>query len=158
MTKANLGCGDDYRQGWYNVDAREAVRADRNYDLDDCPWPWPDDSFEHALLDNVLEHLENQESVLHELARVVEPHGTIVVRVPHWNSPGAWTNIDHTRPVTHRTFEHYRVPNCLSVVNVDCTRVRFGRALPKMAALWLADHVGHIVSEVEVTLEVGHGE
>jgi SAM-dependent methyltransferase len=152
--KVNLGSGEDYRPGWHNVDVHSSVQADEYADLDDIPWPWPDDTFEHALMDNVIEHLEDRNAALHELARIVEPGGSVVLRFPHWNSPGAHTNPTHTGTLTHRTLEYKRVSDRFEMRDIDCTRVRLGRGLPKTAALWLADHVGHIVSEVEVTAEV----
>lgn len=154
MTHANLGCGDDYREGWHNVDVRDSVECDEVVDLDGTPWPWPDDTFRHVLMDNVIEHLDNRLDALHELHRVVEPMGTIVLRFPHWNSPGHWSTPSHQGTLTHRTFQNYEVEELFDVMRTDCTRVRMGRALPKPAALWLADHIGHIVSEVEVTLQV----
>jgi SAM-dependent methyltransferase len=152
--RANLGCGPDYREGWHNVDVRPGVGADEVVDLDDYPWPWPDDVFERVLMDNVIEHLDDRVAALHELARVVEPGGSVVVRVPHWNSPGAWTCPDHTGTITHRTFDNYSVSEHYVVREVNATRVRFGRMLPEPAALWLADHIGHLVSEVEIVAEV----
>lgn len=152
--KINLGSGEDYRVGWHNVDRAPDTQPDEIVDLDEYPWPWADDSFRHALLDNVIEHLSDRNAALHELARIVEPGGTATVRFPHWNSAGAHTNPTHTGTLTHRSFENYLVADLFEVREVDCTRVRFGRLLPKGAALWLADSIGQIVGEVEVTLEV----
>lgn len=152
--RINLGCGQDYRDGWHNVDINEAHDPDQVVDLDERPWPWESNQFAHALMDNVIEHLDDSAAALHELARIVQPGGTVVVRVPHWNSPGARTNPTHTNTLTHRSFDSPPVSHLFEVENIDCTRVRFGRALPKPAALWLADHIGHIVSEVEVRARV----
>lgn len=152
--RANLGCGPDYREGWHNVDVRAGVGADEVVDLDAHPWPWPDDAFRHVLMDNVIEHLDDRVAALHELARIVEPGGTATLRFPHWNSPGAWTCPDHSGTITHRSLSNYAAPDCLSVVDVSAQRVRFGRMLPERAALWLADHIGHLVSEVEIVAEV----
>ncbi len=153
----NLGCGDDYRDGWLNVDVRESSTADRVANLDDYPWPFPDDAFEHCLMDNVIEHLDDRLAALEEIARIVEPGGTVVLRFPHWNSAGHYTNPTHTNTLTHRTFDNYRVDDLFNVVEKSCTRVRAGRLFPEPVALWLADMIGQIVSEVEVTLEVQHG-
>lgn len=152
--RANLGCGGDYRDGWHNVDERGEIPVDQRVDLDDRPWPWADDSFEHVLMDNVIEHLDDRLETLRELHRVVEPGGTVTLRFPHWNSPGHFTCPSHTKTLTHRTPENYEVAHLFDLETVDCQRVRFGRALPKPVALWLGDHVGHLVSEVELQLQV----
>lgn len=151
--QANLGCGEDYRTGWHNVDVREDVDSDEIIDLD-ADWPWPANSFKLVMLDNVIEHLDDRLHALRQCHRVTESGGRVILRFPHWNSAGHYSTPSHTKTLTHRTFENYEVRELFEVLAVDCQRVRFGRALPKPAALWVADHVGHIVSEVEVELEV----
>jgi len=150
----NLGCGDDYKEGYHNVDIRDSVAPDEVVNLDNYPWPWSYNSFSRILVDNVIEHLDDQLTALEELQRVTKPTGTIVFRFPHWNSAGAWSDPTHTTPVTRETFSHGLLEENFDVVNVDCTRVRVGKLLPKHFALFMADHVGQIVSEVEVTCTV----
>jgi SAM-dependent methyltransferase len=154
QTKLNLGCGDDYRDGWHNVDVRAGVDPDEQVDLNDTPWPWPDGSFEFVLMDNVIEHLDDRLAALQELHRITQAWGTVVLRFPHWNSPGHYTCPSHTNTLTHRTFDNREVADLFSVRDVSARRVRAGRLLPEPAALWLADHIGHLVSGVKVTLEV----
>ena len=152
--RANLGCGQDYREGWHNVDVRPHAHADENADLDEFPWPWPDNCFESVLMDNVIEHLQDRYQALHELHRVVEPGGMAVLRYPHWHSAGAFKTPSHTTTLTRKTWTDSEVDHLFEVRELNAQRVRFGRLLPERAALWLGDHIGHIVSEVEVKLEV----
>lgn len=152
--KLNLGCGDDYRQGWVNADLRRSVEPDVVVDLDCLPLPFADDAFEEVLMDNVLEHVDDQLEVLRELNRISEPGAEITFRGPHWNSAGAWIDPTHTRPFSRKTFDHYLVSDLFEVEDVSATRVRFGRLLPERLALELADHVGHVVSEIEVRVRV----
>jgi SAM-dependent methyltransferase len=153
----NLGCGHDHRQGAHNVDVRESVGPDQVVDLDETPWPWPDDRFQRVTAHNVLEHLEDQLAALDELHRVTAPGGWIDVRVPHPASRGMWVDPTHEHPVVPETFEHDVAPN-FEIVDVSCSRVRFGRVLPDSWALWWADHLGHIVDEIQITLRVPRGE
>jgi SAM-dependent methyltransferase len=152
--KLNLGCGQDYREGWVNADIRRAVDPDVIVNLDSLPLPFADDAFEQVLLDNVLEHADDQLRVLHELHRISRPDARITFRGPHWNSHGAWIDPTHTRPFSHKTFDHYLVEDLFEVKRVSADRIRFGRLFPTGLALKLADHVGHIVSELEVTVRV----
>jgi len=152
--KLNLGCGRDYRDGWVNADIRPEVDPDVVVDLDQLPLPFDDEIFDEVLLDNVLEHVDDQFGVLQELHRVSEPGAKLTFRGPHWNSHGAWVDPTHTRPFSRKTFEHYLVEDFFSVENVSAQRIRFGRLFPERAALVLADHVGHVVSEIEVTVRV----
>lgn len=150
--KLNLGCGDDYREGWINADIRPEVDPDLVLNVDHASLPFADNTFEFVLLDNVLEHSHDLLSLLTELHRVTAPGARLLFRGPHWNSAGAWTDPTHTRPFTHETFEHYLVEPFFAVEQVSCTRVRFGRLVPERVALVLADHVGQVVSEVEVVV------
>ncbi len=165
--RANLGCGDDYRgqqagTTWLNVDLDhrrigmdgDAVTPDLTHDLNEVPWPFPDDCFEHVLMNNVIEHLDDQLATLNELARVTEPGGRVRVSSPHWNSASMAIDPTHTTPVDPRTFDHYLVNDLFDVQNVEVATVRWARPLPDTAALWFADVLGHGVIEWTVTAEV----
>lgn len=153
----NLGCGEDYRQGYHNVDVRPEVQPDEQVDLDERPWPWPDDHFAAVLASHVIEHLEDQHAALHELARVTMAKGVIRVRAPHWNSASMAIDPTHTTPLDPRTLEHDLAPDW-EVVSVEHLGVRGGQLLPTSTALWLADMVGQFVVEWTALLEVAAPE
>lgn len=152
--KLNLGCGPDIRDGWLNVDIDETYDIDYAWDLDDRPWPWPDNAFSEVAMHNVLEHLDDHLAVLEELYRITQPGGTVTISGPHWNSPGAWIDPTHTRPFTRSMFEHELVRDKFWIRNESATCVRWGRLVPDRVALALADHLSHGVSEITVELGV----
>ena len=47
------------------------------------PVPYPDASFDHALLMNVLEHIFDYRQLLHEAVRIVRPGGSVIIAVPY---------------------------------------------------------------------------
>lgn len=153
-SKLNLGCGPDYREDYHNVDIRDDVGPDEVVNLNSYPWPWDDNQFDHVLASNVLEHLRDQAAALHELHRVTADGGTIQAAFPHPNGRSQWIDPTHEHHLMPETFEHDIAP-AFDVVDVSCSRVRFGRVLPEPWALWWADHLGFIVDEIQVTLEVG---
>jgi SAM-dependent methyltransferase len=57
--------------------------------------PFADGEFDGAVLDNVLEHLENPESLLAEIRRVLRTGGSFVVGVP--GERGFASDLDHKR-------------------------------------------------------------
>ncbi len=57
--------------------------------------PFADGSFQGAVLDNVLEHLERPEPLLAQIRRVLVPGGTLIVGVP--GERGYASDADHKR-------------------------------------------------------------
>lgn len=133
-TKLNLGCGDDYRDGWLNVDIDPSVSPDEVADLEVTPWEWAGtDQFVVVLVDNVLEHIEpaTRPAVLAECRRVLRNDGRLVCRLP---TDGRWD-------VTHYEVPSYRWPHHpdhgadWSVASVTPSKIGIGRVLPDRLAL-----------------------
>ncbi|MBX0325418.1 class I SAM-dependent methyltransferase [Halomicroarcula sp. F13] len=152
-SRLNLGCGEDYREQWHNVDIRSAVDPDEEVNLNVYPWPWDDDTFQLVLARHVIEHLDDQYRALDELARITAANGQIRIRCPHWNSASQAIDPTHTTPVDPRTLRHALAPDW-NVEDVQYTRVRIGRLLPERIAVWIADMVGHVVTEWEATIRL----
>ncbi|MFI5342577.1 MAG: class I SAM-dependent methyltransferase, partial [Candidatus Methylomirabilales bacterium] len=95
--KLNLGCGDERREGWVNVDLRFDI-ADVVADVRHLPFA--DSSADEMLAQDILEHFSVDEtlSILREWGRVLIPEGFLTLRVPnmhklaqgiveHWGDP-----------------------------------------------------------------------
>ena len=82
MKKLNLGCGEDYRKGWLNVDSRKNVKVDLIYDLDKLPYPFKKNQFDLVLTLDVLEHLKNPETTITDIKRILKPSGYLIITVP----------------------------------------------------------------------------
>lgn len=95
--RLNLGCGDDYRDDWHNVDIDPAVNPDDTLDASDTPWPFPSNHFKRIDAWHVLEHVDAVP--WGELARVLAADGVLELRYP----------IGHTRfeDTTHEQFWNY---------------------------------------------------
>lgn len=92
--KLNLGCGNNYLQGYINVDRVPGI-ADTVHDLDKIPYPWPDNSADEILMRHVLEHLQDVRKVMDELWRLLKPGGSLVLYVPHFSHFQALTHPEH---------------------------------------------------------------
>lgn len=85
--KLNLGCSDDQKPGWTNVDM--APPADVIADLN-IKWPWEDSTVDVIYAHDCFEHLQNPEHpgnrgkiwAMNEAWRVLKPGGVLDLAVP----------------------------------------------------------------------------
>lgn len=92
--KLNLGCGNDYRRGWVNVDINKEVKADHHFDIE-RGLPFKDNSFTLVELDMCLEHIKDVGWVMDEIWRVCRPKGIVEIWVPHCLGVYAFQHLGH---------------------------------------------------------------
>jgi hypothetical protein len=82
--RLNLGCGEDVRPGYTNVDLRPTHPDVKIVDLSAFPWPFEDGSAEEILMLDFLEHFPYRETerILIECHRVLRAGGALVIQVP----------------------------------------------------------------------------
>jgi predicted SAM-dependent methyltransferase len=82
--KLNLGCGNDIKSGYVNVDFRKTHPEVVLADLSVFPWPFEDGSAEEILMLDFLEHFPYAQTnqILLECYRVLAPGGQVVIQVP----------------------------------------------------------------------------
>jgi len=98
--RLNLGCSDDHRPDYINVDV--APPADQIADLRER-WPWDDSSIEQILAHDVFEHIDSDEWraqkgiiwCLNEAHRVLMPGGTLDLHVPCLPGVAPWVDPTH---------------------------------------------------------------
>jgi len=85
--RLNYGCGNNYRDGWVNLDINRSVKADV-YIVDGLKLPFGDSEFDEILLDNVLEHVPRTEffPFMDELCSICRPEALIHIYSPHFTS------------------------------------------------------------------------
>ena len=104
--RLNLGCNLDLREGWVNVDIVD-YGGNEVVDLNRCPWPYEEDSFDEIYASHVLEHLETFRPTITELWRISRPGALIDVRVPFFLSTKYYSEPDHRIPFGIRSFDDY---------------------------------------------------
>ncbi len=102
--KLNLGCGEDYKQGWINLDSRDNIKTDVKHDLEKFPYPFKPNTFEEVYVSHVLEHLNDPIKALKELVRISKNNGKIIVKVPHATSYSNFSSIQHKSSFVENSF------------------------------------------------------
>lgn len=82
MTKLNLGCENDIREGYVNCDFYNTQRADMVFDCSILPFD--DNSVDEILAYHVIEHFDfyKVQEVLREWHRALKPGGKIHLETP----------------------------------------------------------------------------
>ena len=104
----NLGCGKTRLPNSIGVDSVKIEDyVDVVHDLNTLPYPFKDNYADEVHLYHVLEHLANPLKKLEEIHRILKIGGKAYIRVPHFSSMGAFTDLTHIRPFGIMSF------NCL---------------------------------------------
>jgi len=82
--KLNLGCGEDIKNGYVNVDFRKTHPSVTQVDLSKFPWPFETESADEILMLDFLEHFPYRQTsvLLIECHRILKNGGDIVIQVP----------------------------------------------------------------------------
>lgn len=102
----NLGCGKTRIPGSIGVDAVLIEDyVDVVHDLNVLPYPFPDEYADEIHLYHVLEHLHDPVKKIEEMYRILKHGGILHIRVPHFSSMGAFTDMTHVRPFGYTSFD-----------------------------------------------------
>src|SRR5215475_5545706 len=101
----NLGCGKAADVSFVNVDREAGPGVDVVWDLDRAPWPWDFNSVFTIRAFDIFEHVDDPLLFMSEVYRVLEPGGSIHLRVNYWKNENAYTDPTHKRFCTEHTFD-----------------------------------------------------
>lgn len=105
----NLGCGTVRIPNSIGVDrVKIEGYVDVVHDLDVVPFPFKTNSIDEIHFYHVLEHLQQPIKKMEELHRILKPGGVIYMRVPHFSSMGAFTDLTHVRPFGYFSFDCFQ--------------------------------------------------
>ena len=100
----NLGRGEEFIEGWVNLDCDKTRKADVYYNLNKFPWPFKDNEFDKVLASYVLEYLDDVSKAMMEIYRITKPNGAIFISAPHISSPFKWMELSHKHCFSYLTF------------------------------------------------------
>jgi len=115
MIKLNLGCGQNLKKGYINVDKFDSFSPEVVCDLEVTPWPFESNSVDEILMHHVLEHLGASVDVflaiMKELYRICAPGAIIHIAVPHPRSEGFAGDPTHVRPINQHILSLFSKKN-----------------------------------------------
>ncbi|MDO8460021.1 MAG: methyltransferase domain-containing protein [Nanoarchaeota archaeon] len=155
--KLNLGCGNDIRRGYLNLDFESFSGVDMVHDLNKFPYPFPDNSFKEIIMQNILEHLSNPYKVMLEIHRISSPGARVFIRTPHFSSNNAWGDLQHTRGFNTDTFINQNMKDLFEVVSQEITFAHikfFVRFLAKINPKFYEKHLAYIFTAVDLIVEL----
>jgi predicted SAM-dependent methyltransferase len=105
MKKLNIGCENEYREGWVNLDVNNKVKADVYHNLNKFPYPFKKEEFDVILASHVLEHLDDVEKAMKEIYRIAKDKAIVYLEAPHFSNPFALSSqLDHKHMFSYTTF------------------------------------------------------
>jgi len=120
-----LGCGPDKKDDRIGIDRLDLPGVDIVTDLElGLPF-FPDHSVDEIQSNSILEHVNNFEALMKDIARILKPGGKHHIFVPHFSNPYYYSDYTHKRffglysfhYFSHSSSPFYReVPNFYS----DC--------------------------------------
>lgn len=136
--KLNLGCGEDKKEGYINVDWSPLPKPDVVHDLNKLPYPFEDNSIDLIEAFHVLEHLDTPFVIMKEFHRILKVGGTLHVKVPHFSRGFTHAEHAHGFDVTFPLYfnkhftksGYYGVP--LDLVSMRMSWLAFFHLLPFM--------------------------
>ncbi|MCS7081037.1 MAG: methyltransferase domain-containing protein [Chloracidobacterium sp.] len=105
----DIGCGRRKTPGATGLDANPHSAADVIHDLDDVPYPFPDNAFDLVIGRHVIEHVQSPLTVVTELHRIVRPGGWVLLVAPHWTNPDFPTDLTHRNHLNSYSFRNLTV-------------------------------------------------
>jgi predicted SAM-dependent methyltransferase len=106
MKKLNLGCGNDLKDGYINLDIVD-YGGNQIHDLNNIPYPFDENYFNEIYASHVLEHLNNFHNSISELYRIIKPNGILIIHAPFFLNTKYFGEPDHKIPFSIRTFDNY---------------------------------------------------
>jgi SAM-dependent methyltransferase len=105
-TTLNLGCGRRPIPGAVNLDITADTNPDVVHNLDEFPWPFPNDRFDAVVAMDVIEHLDNVILAMAEIHRICRNGARVRIAVPHFSCSNAFTDPTHRHYFGRKSFDY----------------------------------------------------
>ena len=130
----DLGCGASKTPGAIGVDRLPSPGVDLLGDIYDVLSEFPDRSVDLIYAHHFCEHLEELETFLKEVSRVLKAGGSVSIVVPHFSNPFFYSDPTHKTFFGLYTFSYFcrsslfrrSVPSYCRIDSLELTDVKLG--------------------------------
>lgn len=103
----NLASGQDRKRGYINADILDLPGVDVVTNLNQFPWPFKKNEFNHIFCDNGLEHLDDLVKTMEEIHRISRNHALVEIIVPYYSSHNSFKDPTHRHFFSMETFDYF---------------------------------------------------
>lgn len=105
MKSLDLGCGQkSKKEGSVGLDIRPAPHVDIVHDLNQYPYPFADNEFDHIEMSHIIEHIRQPLHLMNEVHRIAKDGATIRVITPHYTSQLSYGDLEHVHHLGYISF------------------------------------------------------
>lgn len=109
--RLDIGCGENKNPGFVGIDILPLKGVDIVWDMEEFPWPLPDECVLTATASHVLEHINPAKGIflkfMDEVWRIMKPGGQFAFVVPHASSHGYQQDPTHVNMINETTMHYF---------------------------------------------------
>lgn len=109
--RLDLGCGRHKQRGFVGMDMLDLPGVDIVWDVEDIPWPLPDECVVVVMASHLVEHLNPHKmgfvKFMNEVWRVCRPDAKFAISMPYCTSPGFFQDPTHCNPCNEATWAYF---------------------------------------------------
>lgn len=108
----DIGCGASKTgKDWFGIDYRKLPGVDLVQDLEVFPWAIPSESFNTAVSNHVVEHINPSHGIfikfMNEAWRILKPGGEFLIGCPYATSVGMFRDPTHCNFINEETWSYF---------------------------------------------------
>jgi SAM-dependent methyltransferase len=107
----DIGCGANKQPNFIGIDLRPLDNVDIVHDIEDVPWPLPDECVLRSIMTHVYEHINPAGGkvlqVMDEIWRITKPAGQLAISMPYSTSFGFVQDPTHINPANEATWQYF---------------------------------------------------
>lgn len=107
LVKINLACGQVKQEGFIGIDKIKTDATDIVMDLEEYPWPIPDECIDEITCSHFVEHVTDLIKFIDEIYRILKKGAKCTIVAPYYSSMRAFQDPTHKRSICEASFLYY---------------------------------------------------